>query len=55
MISSPAGTLCKFDFATIVGVRVAQVGRTSFVMEHQIRALNDHERIFAVDRSVMVW
>jgi acyl-CoA thioester hydrolase len=38
-----------------VGVRVAKVGRTSFVMEHQIRDINEHERIFATGRSVMVW
>ncbi len=38
-----------------VGVRVVRVGRTSFVMEHQIRDTNDHERIFATGRSVMVW
>ncbi len=38
-----------------VGVRVARVGRSSFVMEHQIRDTGDHERIFATGRSVMVW
>ncbi|HEV7236456.1 MAG TPA: thioesterase family protein [Ktedonobacteraceae bacterium] len=38
-----------------VGVRVVHVGRTSFVMEHQIRDVNKHERIFATGRSVMVW
>ncbi len=38
-----------------VGVRVVHVGRTSFVMEHQIRDVNEHERIFATGRSVMVW
>jgi len=38
-----------------VGVRVDHVGRTSFVMEHQIRDTSDHERIFATCRSVMVW
>ncbi len=38
-----------------VSVRVVHVGRTSFVMEHQIRDVNEHERIFATGRSVMVW
>ncbi len=38
-----------------VGVRVVKVGRTSFVMEHQIRDTNDVERIFATGRSAMVW
>ncbi len=38
-----------------VGVRVVRVGRTSFIMEHQIRDMNEHERIFAIGRSVMVW
>lgn len=38
-----------------VGVRVARVGRTSFTMEHQIRAINEPERIFAIGKSIMVW
>lgn len=38
-----------------VGVRVARVGRTSFIMEHEIHDINDHERIFATGKSVMVW
>lgn len=38
-----------------VGVRVEKVGRTSFAMEHQIRDSDNHERIFATGRSVMVW
>nr|BBH95673.1 thioesterase [Thermogemmatispora argillosa] len=38
-----------------VGVRVSHVGRTSFIMEHQIRDAHKHERIFATGRSVMVW
>ncbi len=38
-----------------VGVRVIHVGRTSFIMEHQIRDLNEHERIFATGKSAMVW
>ena len=38
-----------------VGVRVVHVGRTSFVMEHQIRDLHEPERIYATGKSVMVW
>ena len=38
-----------------VGVRVVHIGRTSFVTEQQIRDADDHERIFATGRSVMVW
>ncbi|MBE3558207.1 MAG: acyl-CoA thioesterase [Ktedonobacteraceae bacterium] len=38
-----------------VGVRVSHIGRTSFIMEHQIRDIHDHQRIFATGRSVMVW
>jgi len=38
-----------------VGVRVISIGRTSFVMEHQIRELQDQERIYATGRSVLVW
>jgi acyl-CoA thioester hydrolase len=38
-----------------VGVRVARVGRTSFIMEHQIRDVTQHERIFATGMSIMVW
>ena len=38
-----------------VGVRVVHVGRTSFIMEHQIRDINERERIFATGKSVMVW
>ncbi len=38
-----------------VGVRIVKAGRTSFVMEHQIRDVQDTERIFATGRSVMVW
>jgi acyl-CoA thioester hydrolase len=41
--------------STEVGVRVVKVGRTSFIMEHQIRDINEHERIFANGRSVLVW
>ncbi|HEX4206701.1 MAG TPA: thioesterase family protein [Ktedonobacteraceae bacterium] len=40
---------------TEVGIRVVKVGRTSFVMEHQIRDCQDHARVFANGRSVMVW
>ncbi|HKV01264.1 MAG TPA: thioesterase family protein [Ktedonobacteraceae bacterium] len=46
--------LVRSDHAE-VGVRVAKVGRTSFVMEHQIRDMDEHGRIFATGRSVMVW
>jgi acyl-CoA thioester hydrolase len=38
-----------------VGVRVVRVGRTSFIMEHQIRDVNEPGRIFATGKSVMVW
>jgi acyl-CoA thioester hydrolase len=38
-----------------VGVRTVKVGRTSFIMDHQIRDMNIHERIFATGRSVMVY
>jgi acyl-CoA thioester hydrolase len=38
-----------------VGVEVVRIGRSSFVMEHLIRDVGDHERIFATGRSVMVW
>ena len=38
-----------------VGVRVVRVGRTSFIMGHQIRDVNEHERIFATGKSAMVW
>ena len=40
---------------TEVGVRVVHVGRTSFSMEQQIRDLKDHEHIFAIGKSVLVW
>ena len=38
-----------------VGVCVAKVGRTSIIMDHQIRDIKEHERIFASGRSIMVW
>lgn len=38
-----------------VGVRVAKVGRTSFIMEHLIRDSIEHDRMYATGRSVMVW
>ena len=38
-----------------VGVRVVQVGRTSFTMEHKIRDVNEHERLFATGKSTLVW
>jgi len=46
--------LVRSDLAE-VGVCVSKIGRTSFVMEHQIRDRHDHERIFATGRSVLVW
>ena len=46
--------LVRSDHAE-VGVRVSKVGRTSFIMDHEIRDINEHERIFATGRSVMVW
>lgn len=38
-----------------VGVRVSRTGRTSFAMEQQIRAIDEHERIFATGTSILVW
>jgi acyl-CoA thioester hydrolase len=38
-----------------VGVKVIHVGRTSFIMEHQIHDVSEHERIFATGKSAMVW
>ncbi|HTD20111.1 MAG TPA: hypothetical protein VK667_11340, partial [Ktedonobacteraceae bacterium] len=32
-----------------------RVGRTSFNMEHQIRDVNEPERIFATGKTAMVW
>src|SRR6266849_3051690 len=46
--------LVRSDHAE-VGVRVVKVGRTSIIMDHQIRDINEHERIFATGRSIMVW
>ncbi len=52
---------CTFELPMVrgdnaeVGVRIARVGRTSYHMEHLIRDKNEHERIFATGRSVMVW
>lgn len=40
---------------TEVGVRVSSVGRTSITMDHQIRDVYEHNRIFASGRSIMVW
>jgi len=37
-----------------IGVRVTRVGRSSFVMEQQVSDNHDHERIFAVGKTVMV-
>jgi acyl-CoA thioester hydrolase len=38
-----------------VGVRVVRVGHTSFLMDHQIHDMNEHERIFATGKSALVW
>ena len=38
-----------------VGTAVVHVGRTSIIMEHQIRDIQDHERTFATGRAVAVW
>ncbi|HEV2654990.1 MAG TPA: thioesterase family protein [Ktedonobacteraceae bacterium] len=38
-----------------VGSAVVHVGRTSIVMEHQIRDIQNHERIFSAGRAVAVW
>jgi acyl-CoA thioester hydrolase len=38
-----------------IGVQVTHVGRSSFIMEQQIRDAREHERIFATGRSVLVW
>ncbi len=38
-----------------IGVRVTRIGRTSFVMELQIRDSRDHARIFATGTTVTVW
>lgn len=38
-----------------IGVQVVRVGWSSFVMELQVRDSNEHERIFATGRTVMVW
>ncbi|HEX7733225.1 MAG TPA: thioesterase family protein [Ktedonobacteraceae bacterium] len=38
-----------------IGVQVAHVGRSSFVMDLQIRDSREHERIFATGRTVIVW
>lgn len=46
--------LIRTDKAEI-GVRVTHIGRTSFLMEQQIRDANDHARIFATGKTVMVW
>ncbi|MBV9230686.1 MAG: acyl-CoA thioesterase [Chloroflexi bacterium] len=54
-------TTCTYELPLVrsdqaeVGVRVVRIGRSSIIMEHQIRDINDHERIFATGKSVMVW
>src|SRR5260221_12097514 len=55
------GVRCSFPVALVssdtveVGVRVGRVGRTSFLMEHQIRDMNEPERLFANGKSALVW
>jgi acyl-CoA thioester hydrolase len=39
----------------VAGSKVVKVGRTSFIMEHEIRDSIDQTRIFATGRSVLVW
>jgi acyl-CoA thioester hydrolase len=46
--------LIRSDKAEI-GVCVSKIGRTSFVMDLQIRDARDHARIFATGKTVMVW
>lgn len=38
-----------------VGTRVVKIGRSSIIMEHEIRDTADQARIFATGRTVMVW
>jgi acyl-CoA thioester hydrolase len=40
---------------TEVGIRVTNIGRSSIIIEHEIRTIDDHTRIFARGRVVMVW
>jgi acyl-CoA thioester hydrolase len=40
---------------TEIGVQVVHIGRTSLIMEQQIRDIQDHERIFATGKTVIVW
>lgn len=40
---------------TEIGVCVTKIGRTSFIMELEIRDVLDHTRIFATGKTVMVW
>ena len=46
--------LIRSDKAEI-GVQVTRIGRTSFLMDLQIRDARDHERIFATGKTIMVW
>lgn len=54
-------TTCTYNLPLVrndraeVGVRVVRVGRTSFVLEHAICDSEDHSRVFAIGRTVMVW
>lgn len=46
--------LIRSDKAAI-GVQVTRIGRTSFVMELEIRDDHDHARVFATGKTVVVW
>jgi acyl-CoA thioester hydrolase len=46
--------LIRSDKAEI-GVQVTHIGRTSILLEMQIRDTQDHARIFATGKTVMVW
>ncbi|HZR39835.1 MAG TPA: thioesterase family protein [Ktedonobacteraceae bacterium] len=46
--------LVRSDLAE-VGVEVVKVGRSSIIMQYRIRDIEDHERVFATGRSVLVW
>jgi acyl-CoA thioester hydrolase len=55
------GNECVYNLPLIrsdkaeIGVRVSRIGRTSFVMELEIRDIRDHTRIFATGKTTMVW
>jgi acyl-CoA thioester hydrolase len=52
---------CTFQLPLIhsdqaeAGTRVVHIGRSSFIMEHQIRDQKEHKRVYATGRSVLVW